>query len=331
MIPLFKYKYTCIVDTVYALSIYLLYTDDETCDKTMFIVGPGIPRSVVDRLPHKIYLQGKNLSSDEECLKFRRRSIITWPFRRFTKLFAQDHVWLFNAIIGTMPYTYIEDCPEVYSKCHNLIMQEPLKVSGFRWYFWAFRKHGTTYRQPLGHNRQCINRIITSERDVNSPYLKGRKYTLLDYKKTWLDSSETKKKIIKDIYSISDKQIEQLKLAQTIVFTQPLTTDCGLTEQEQVEIYKPYIEKYIHQGIIIKPHPRDNVDYCKYYPEISMIDSKAPMQLLEAFDLNVKYAITVCSTAVSCLEGKADIIWIGSDIDNRLVEKFGHQTNPFSK
>lgn len=330
MIPLFRYRNTCLVDTAYALSVYLLYTDDAIGDKTMFICGPGVPKVLVDKLPHKIYLEGTHVASPKECKAFRRKSLFTWPFRRFTNLYAQDHVWLFNAIIGTQCYTYIEDCPEVYTKCHDFAMQEPIERNDFRWRFWAFRNFGTTYRHPLGYNSQCVNRIITSPRDLDSKYLRGRKYTLLDYKRAYQTASPQKQQFIRNVFSISDDILHQLSSSEVIIFTQPFTTDCGLSEEEQVRLYAPYIEKYIDQGLIIKPHPRDNVDYCKYYPQVHVINTKAPMQLLEAFEMNIKVAITVCSTAVSCLVGKAEIIWIGSEVDSRLIERFGHQKNPYT-
>jgi len=61
--------------------------------------------------------------------------------------------------------------------------------------------------------------------------------------------------------------------------------DCGFSETEEKELYESIIRKYSNfEDVVIKLHPRDLLDYKKYFPNVSVFDSKAPMQLVNVFD-----------------------------------------------
>ena len=47
-----KIKYVCVVDTLYSLSLYLLYQSYDKYDETLFFVGNVIPESVSSKLSH---------------------------------------------------------------------------------------------------------------------------------------------------------------------------------------------------------------------------------------------------------------------------------------
>ena len=71
-----------------------------------------------------------------------------------------------------------------------------------------------------------------------------------------------------------------------------------------------------------------NKDYKKYFPGITTLQTKAPQQLLSAMGIKFNIAITVCSSAVSSMDKDCKIVWIGAEIDDRIVKAYGHVKSP---
>lgn len=142
----------------------------------------------------------------------------------------------------------------------------------------------------------------------------------------WRTSSEFKQKYIKNVYALHN--LEHLSSKRIVLFSQPLIEDAHLSKKEFVSIYKPYIDKYGAENILVKLHPRDKFDYTKYFPGITTLQTKAPQQLLSAMDIKFNIAITVCSSAVSSMDKDCKIVWIGAEIDERIVKAYGHVKSP---
>jgi len=63
--------------------------------------------------------------------------------------------------------------------------------------------------------------------------------------------------------------------------------------------------------------------YKKHFPQVMILDCKAPMQLLSAMGMNFKRAITVCSSAVSSMSDDTEIIWIGAKVNDKVLSVYG--------
>ena len=318
-------KYTCVVDTTYTLSLYLLMQSDEVIKDTVFFVGSAIPESVSSMLPAVIRMDNRKgtYNTALKLLKSRIEAKIKWRFRHKTLMYAQDHLAYSAHIIDKNKYILLEDAPRIYTNYKTINFMKPivpmsLKSKITSWLYW-----GGIGRKRLGTNKQCIDRIVTTVEDLNSDLILNKKFTYVNLKELWNSSSSKKKSYIMKMFDVTDEILELPKKCSVILFSQPFLTDCKMSEQEISEIYRPYIERDIDTGIVIKPHPRDRYDYKKHFPGVEILNSKAPMQLLSAMGVEFKKAITVCSSAVSALPDNTEIVWIGAKINPKILKVYG--------
>lgn len=302
---------TCIVDTYYAIALYLLYADTEDIAHTHFFVGSTIDDDTAQRLPHCT-----KITRLKSKLLYRITSRLKWPFIGRSKIYAQDHILIASGLIGRNKYTLIEDAPGVFAIYDKIAFLRIYKVSK-----WKRFKYGPVYQRHMGMNRQCVNRLITEYCDCDA--LRGKRYELLDLRSLWLQADAAKQDFIRSVFGIERPTGD----CDTIVFSQPLTVDCGLSDKEMADVYRPYIDKYAGR-VVVKPHPRDTFDWQAHFPGVTMLKTKAPMQLLCAMGYNFKTAITVFSTAISAMPADTKIIWIGTAVNDKIRRIYGDIKNP---
>lgn len=302
---------TCIVDTYYALTLYLLYAGNEEIERTHFFVGNTIDDGTAQKLPHCTKI--KRVKS---TLLFRIKAAVKWPFIRHTKIYAQDHIRIANGLIGRNKYTLIEDAPGVFAIYDKVAFLRIYEVSK-----WKRFKYGPVYQRHMGMNLQCVNRLITEYCDCDA--LRGKRYERLDLRSLWQQADTAKQDFMRSVFGIGQPSGG----CDTIVFSQPLTIDCGLSDDEMADVYRPYIDKYAGH-VIVKPHPRDTFDWQARFPEVKILKTKAPMQLLCAMGYDFKTAVTVTSTAISAMPADTKIIWIGSAVNEKIRKVYGDIKNP---
>ena len=115
--------------------------------------------------------------------------------------------------------------------------------------------------------------------------------------------------ILKEIFSKDMPVIDEEKTV--LILTQPLFPD-GIVESEsdQKQIYKNMINEYTDtsDNIVIKPHPRDTVDYSSLYPNAIILEKDMPVEILKySFRKPFKKIITYDSTSFASLNAKAYI------------------------
>lgn len=326
-----KPKFSCVVDTTYSLSLYLLYVSEEDIRRTAFFVGNTIPKTVSDKLPFVVRINtDPNRYACRKKILLRRRieALVKWRFRIKTFMYAQDHLVYSPQIIGRSHYFLLEDAPNVYTNYKTLPFFISVYPKTLKERIKTYVFYGPIGIRRLGTNKQCVDRLVTSPTDLDSDLLKGKKYTLVDMRQLWEQSSKTKQEYILSLFGIGKTMLDIAKACHVIIFTQPLVEDCGLTEQEMMDIYKPYIEKYADEGVIIKPHPRDKFDYAKNFPQTAILDCMAPMQLLNAMGMDFKTAVTVCSSAVTAMSDDTRIIWMGAAVNKKILRFYGDLKNP---
>ncbi len=312
-------QYTFIGDATYALMLYLLYASDHVIRNTVFFVGTNCGGC---NLPNKIVMPPINNSSNKELVKYRLRCL---KFRYKLKqsiIFAQDHLPFSAPLIDNLSYSVLEDCPNFFS-----IREERKEITFCPTIrsLWFNFKVGRIYQRYAGHNPWCKKRIITSYKDEILFQKQGLDYERINIANLWKNSSEWKKNFILKVFSIPP--VESIK-KDIVIFSQPLCIDAKFSEDEVVNIFKPYVDKYGADNIIIKLHPRDAFDYKSAFPGISTLCTKAPQQLLDIMGVKFKTAITVCSSAVSSMDSNCEVIWIGAEIDDRIVKAYGHVKCP---
>lgn len=312
-------KYTFIGDATYALMLYLLYATDEMIKDTVYFVGDNCGAC---NIPNKIIMPRINPYTEKELIKYRINCL---KYRRQllkSEIYAQDHVFFAAPLIDNIPYNVLEDCPNFFNirEERHEIKFRPTPSSLF--YNW---KVGRIYMRYAGHNPWCKKRIITSDVDKVLFEKQQLSYEQINLNELWTNASEFKKKYIIDAFSLpSTSHIYK----DVVLFSQPLMHDASFTESEVINLFRLYIDKYGADNILVKVHPRDKFDYEKAFPGITSLRTKAPQQLLDIMGVKFKTAITVCSSAVSTLDKNCDIIWIGAEVDSRIVKAYGKIKNP---
>lgn len=309
-------------DTTYSLLLYLLYADEDMLNNTTFYVGKNLTPCVLDK---KVIMSKQASEKDSSMLCYRIRCLRYRRRLRHSVIFAQDHLYFSPALIDNLSYTVLEDCPNFFSVLHSRNPKQPPFEPSLGAY-WQNIRFGRIYRRYGGYNPWCINRIVTTQSDkllFDALNLNSEK---VDLDELWKNASEYKRKFIKNAFSLHDTK--KLTKRKVVVFSQPLNKDAGLSVNEIISIYKPYIEHYGENNILVKLHPRDNIDYKKFFPNIETLQTKAPQQLLTLMGLTFDVAITVCSSAVSSMGQGCKVIWLGAEIDDRIVKAYGHVKNP---
>ena len=323
-----KIKFTCIVDSVYTLSLYLLYQSYENIMATQFFVGSTISDEVCSHLLDcvKISTKAGDYDSAKKMKRLRWRCLRYIPRILNTKIYAQDHIRFAPQLILYSKYTLLEDAPGVFTMADDVnhhfcatVVSPDLKTR-----IWQKIYVGNICNHHFGENSQCINRIITEEKDVVTKFIKGKKYELVNLTQLWNRSGEWKRGYIEEVLGITPDLLRIVSSADTLYLTQPLMEDCGLSEKELEEIINPYYEKYKSNGFVLKPHPRDKFDYKKHFPEAQVFQTLVPMQLLSIMGVKFKRAITMFSTAVSLLPPDTEVIWIGTKVNDKIYAMYGN-------
>lgn len=112
-------------------------------------------------------------------------------------------------------------------------------------------------------------------------------------------SEEEKQKLIDLFVDCQDRiEIESLgKEADGIIYTQPISEDGYVKEEEKVRIYKDLVKYYSRYGkVFVKIHPRDTTQYD--FPKEMILRGNYPSELLNILGIKFKFAIGLCTSAI---------------------------------
>ncbi len=97
------------------------------------------------------------------------------------------------------------------------------------------------------------------------------------------------------------KELSELKTADGIIFTQPLSEDGFISEKEKTNIYlkiKTVCDQY--GKFVIKLHPRDTSDYD--IDKSLLISGKYPSEIFKLNHIKFKYAVGICTSAIATID-----------------------------
>lgn len=329
MVQTMIYKNTFIVGNIYGLFVSLLICPEDEIDKSLFFIDTVINKSTVKNAPkntvwidYTLKEQAGKLSSREQWIFMLKMRLKYW-FICFTKIYAQDNIPCASPIIGYKRYSEIEDAPYLFSLYKDNFrlntFKLPKSLSGLK----QRLKRGPIWGRHLGRNMLCVNRYVSllNPEDRN---IKGKPITEIKLDKLWTAASNKKKEYILNTFGINKEELSNMQSASTIILTQPFIDDANLTLKEQIELYRPYVDKYENEGVIIKPHPREKIDYKEFYPNVTILQAGIPMQIFNVLGVNFKRAITICSTAVSSMmSDETEIVWVGTNIHPKIYKVYG--------
>lgn len=110
---------------------------------------------------------------------------------------------------------------------------------------------------------------------------------------------------------------------------------CFLTEPHPVDVEArkrvclDVIEKYCKGfRVIIKPHPRDNIDYANLCPEAVVLRGKFPVEVLNFFEgLKIKRAVSILTTAMNNMDFVEEKLNLGASFWDAYEDSEKHAYN----
>jgi len=98
-----------------------------------------------------------------------------------------------------------------------------------------------------------------------------------------------------------------------------LSQEGHLTLDDEINIYQKTIEKYKDYKLIIKPHPRDDKDYKKIFPQSTIIEKTFPIEILSL--IGIKPTVVSSIVSASALAFKDSEIYIyDGDLNNERLD-----------
>ncbi|WP_281699514.1 glycosyltransferase family 52 [Cetobacterium somerae] len=153
------------------------------------------------------------------------------------------------------------------------------------------------------------------------------KVEIIDLKELWNKKNLEEQNEILDIFSFDLNIKEKIKGRNIILFTQPLSEDSVITEEEKLKIYLEIIKKYPKERLVIKTHPREKTDYKNIFQECLVLDNPFPFEILKLLDVEFNKAVTLFSTAALGLGKEVEIDFYGTEVHMKILERFGSCDN----
>lgn len=145
----------------------------------------------------------------------------------------------------------------------------------------------------------------------------------INLKELWQKKNEEEKKEILDIFNVREDILEKISSKKIILFTQPLSEDGIIEEEEKIELYKKIIAKYDEEKLVIKIHPREKTKYEEIFKKSLVIKETFPSEILSFIGFKPEKAVTIFSSAVFGVGENVKIDFYGTEINEKLYNKFG--------
>lgn len=168
---------------------------------------------------------------------------------------------------------------------------------------------------PFGYSPCCMTVEVNDTQGIEIPAAKVHERGRAEMMNNL--SPEDKKRILKAFCP------EEIKVdgAAVLLLTDPFAVTGRLPDREsQKRLYQELVEKYVgNEKLMIKAHPRDDLDYKSIFPEAVVIEKNMPMEVMN-FDESICFdtAITVTSSAINGLKYVKNRIYLGQEYLNEF-------------
>lgn len=165
----------------------------------------------------------------------------------------------------------------------------------------------------FGQSKWCIDIEVNENKNLDIP---NEKVFSVPKKDLFLSLTEQEKSLIYTAF-VKTPFPETENKKSMLLLTQPLYKD-GLvkTESQQERVYRHIVESYGSDHLlVIKPHPRDGMNYSAVFPNAIILDPLVPIEVMN-FNPYVCYdrAVTIESSSIQMLERVKEKIKIGMQI-----------------
>ena len=186
-------------------------------------------------------------------------------------------------------------------------------------------KHNFLFIQN-GYSKYCVDMEVNQIEGIMFPI---EKHIEVPRKQLQERLTKQEKDIITNIFVKNRAEIEDRlntidsKEKTTLILTEPL---CSLEVRKQ--IFKALAEEYEEKGtVIIKPHPRDELDYEKEFSEYVVIEKMVPMEVLSYITKESFDRVVSVLTDLNGVEFATEKIRLGADFMDKYEAPEIHRQN----
>lgn len=175
-----------------------------------------------------------------------------------------------------------------------------------------------------GYSRYCIDYEVN---DISANYMPPDNVIECSFDSMWDKLSKEDHDLLAYIFmeNIDEikKQLESVSehKERVMILTEPL---CDFETRKRLfgDIIKEYQNNY---DIIIKPHPRDLVDYKEAFPQVTVLQGRFPMEVIaDIDDLKVEKLVSVI-TQVDNVKFAEEIVYLGLDFLDKYEDPAIHR------
>lgn len=305
------------------LLIFLLLSNLET-DEIIYISFLNKKEKLEKLLGEKIFINEKKMKASilerKKYIKEIRKKLmplIEGINKEKISMYGLDHYELAMRLFYKEKMYVIEEGTFNYTFVPESIKEKIKKF--IKSFFIEERK------KNLGYGEKVKKIYLTENLCKEIPKGLEKKAEIINLKELWNKKSEEEKKIILNVFEFNPEILKKVNENTVMLFTQPLSEDNVITEEEKIELYSKILKKYENQSVIIKPHPREKTDYSIYFSNCYVMKEKYPVEILELVGINIKKAVTIFSSAAFGLGKNVKIDFYGTEIHKKLFERFGSQ------
>jgi len=190
--------------------------------------------------------------------------------------------------------------------------------------FKAFMAKCNLFFIQNGYAKYCIDVEVNELKGIVDP---PKNMIEVSRKQLEMSLDEEQKKEIVDVFvnDISELK-EQMATAESgkyiLILTEPLCKDLGIRRQ----LFSDLIETYEKEGkVILKPHPRDELDYYKEFPEYIIIAPQIPMEILNYLGENFFDKVISVYTDINGIRFAKEKVQLGHDFMDKYEDPHIHR------
>ena len=178
-----------------------------------------------------------------------------------------------------------------------------------------------------GYGKYCLDMEINDRSCLKYDF---HKYVEVPRKPLELNLTSEHKQTILNVFIPDAKELidslgEKAKGGCVLFLTQPHPQDMKIREQICHDIIRDYCEDY---HVVIKPHPRDVVNYEALRPDCTVIKGKFPIEVLNFIEgVRFKKAISIVTTALDTIDFADEKINLGQSFWDAYEDPLLHNYN----
>lgn len=224
-------------------------------------------------------------------------------FKQHDKIICIDHPYVINGYLNMnhIEYSISEHARSVFKR------NAYPKLAALYLYVFGILDKLHIFPGIRSASRFCKEVIVDDATDL-SYCLRGKTVTEWNVYKHVKALDAKRKEQIFQLYAEAYNLNIDMNQTYDLLMTSSFFKDGWLpSEENQVKMYKDLIRKYLNYPVLIKPHPRDNVDYRKFFPECIVINPNISSEVLShGQNLKLKTVLTLVSSSASSFQEKAE-------------------------